>query len=263
MADIDPMRSALGLLDRIARARATSVQPVPGGIAVLNSDFPMAHDLNRLIITTACPPATLAAAADEVLGGAGLGHRQIDVHDLNLGRHLTAGLAEHGYTGSADVVMAATGPALKDPPTAEVLELRVDELDTTERAAVASAEWRQEQPTWDEATIDQLGRRIATFTPPTRATFFAIRDRAGQVISRTDLYERDGLAQIEEVMTDPACQGRGLASRLVLHALGRARSAGADPVFLIADADDWPRLLYRRLGFSEVGQILTFRAPPP
>jgi ribosomal protein S18 acetylase RimI-like enzyme len=253
-------RLAFAFLDSVARARATSVVPVPGGIAVLNADFPLAHDLNRLIITAPCDPAELASAADDVLGGAGLAHRQIDVHDLTHQDELAAGLAAHGYTGSFDVLMADTGTSLKSAPDRPVIELGV-----SERAAVASAEWRREQPGWDDDTIDQLGRRVGTAAGATRATFFAIQGngRHSQVVAHADLYERDGVAQIEEVMTDPAAQGRGLASRLVLHALHRARERGAAPVFLIANEDDWPRQLYRRLGFDEIGRILTFRTPHP
>jgi len=40
---------------------------------------------------------------------------------------------------------------------------------------------------------------------------------------------------------------------LMLNAIGRARAAGCDVVFLAAAADDWPHRWYTRLGFTDVG----------
>jgi hypothetical protein len=37
-----------------------------------------------------------------------------------------------------------------------------------------------------------------------------------------------------------------------------AEAAGADLVFLCCDAGDWPKDLYRRLGFDPVGRYLRF-----
>ena len=37
---------------------------------------------------------------------------------------------------------------------------------------------------------------------------------------------------------------------------------GAEFVFLVADANDWPKVLYGRLGFDEVGHYTKFFAPP-
>ena len=40
---------------------------------------------------------------------------------------------------------------------------------------------------------------------------------------------------------------------MVLAAAEAARAEGAGLVFLLADEEDWPRDLYRRLGFDGVG----------
>jgi hypothetical protein len=44
----------------------------------------------------------------------------------------------------------------------------------------------------------------------------------------------------------------------VLRAAGEARAEGADLVFLVADGDDWPKELYRKLGFDTVGRLTKF-----
>ena len=63
------------------------------------------------------------------------------------------------------------------------------------------------------------------------------------------------MAEIDDVLTLPDHRGRGYASALVLDAVHRAHSAGADLVFLEAAEDDWPQHLYVRLGFETVGRI--------
>ena len=41
----------------------------------------------------------------------------------------------------------------------------------------------------------------------------------------------------------------------------KAGKAGADLVFLVADDEDWPKELYRRLGFDELGRLYKFATP--
>jgi ribosomal protein S18 acetylase RimI-like enzyme len=244
----------LATLRAIGRDQSTTVVAVRGGEAFLNVDFPAAHSHNRLVISRPCPPAALADEAERVLGGAGLGHRLIEVHDPSLDGQLAAGLGKRGYDAGRTLVMAATRPPERRPSPVEVVE-----LDLAERIAVARAGWRQEQPDWDDDVVDQLGRRIVTVLRAAQATFLAARGFDGSVAAHLDLYVRDGVAQIEEVMTDPGYRGGGLASALVLHAIERARTHGAELVFLLADAEDWPQHLYRRLGFTEVGRTTSYR----
>jgi predicted GNAT family acetyltransferase len=61
------------------------------------------------------------------------------------------------------------------------------------------------------------------------------------------------VAQIEDVATLPAFRNRGLARAVVLEAAALARASGAELVFLVADENDWPKDLYGRLGFDQIG----------
>jgi ribosomal protein S18 acetylase RimI-like enzyme len=85
--------------------------------------------------------------------------------------------------------------------------------------------------------------------------------RGNAVVSYADLYLRGSDAQIEDVGTLPEHRGRGYASAVVVAAAEAARRAGADLVFLFADAEDWPKELYRRLGFDELGYYVKLFAP--
>ena len=83
----------------------------------------------------------------------------------------------------------------------------------------------------------------------------------GEVLSYTDLYQDGTDAQVEDVGTLPEHRGRGYATAVVLAAIAAAREGGAEFVFLVADKEDWPKELYRRLGFDTVGHYTKFFVP--
>ena len=98
-----------------------------------------------------------------------------------------------------------------------------------------------------------IGRRV-------RARYFAVL-LGGEVVSYTDLYQDGPDAQIEDVGTLQEHREHGYASAVVLAAIAEAREDGAEFVFLVADLEDWPKELYRRLGFDELGYFVKFIAP--
>ena len=77
-----------------------------------------------------------------------------------------------------------------------------------------------------------------------------------------ELYLDGGTAQIEDVATAERFRKKGLATAVVLTAIEAARAAGAELVFLIADAEDWPKEMYAKLGFEEIGHTYEFMIPP-
>ncbi|MFP5299092.1 MAG: GNAT family N-acetyltransferase, partial [Actinomycetota bacterium] len=79
-----------------------------------------------------------------------------------------------------------------------------------------------------------------------------------QIAGWCEVYVRDSVVQVENVMTFPEFRNRGIASSLVNAGLRLGYSAGADLGFLIADDEDWPKLLYSKLGFAPVGHMHEF-----
>jgi GNAT superfamily N-acetyltransferase len=82
-----------------------------------------------------------------------------------------------------------------------------------------------------------------------------------------DLYNKAMDQMVEEryqVATLPAYRERGLAKATVSAAIAAAGEWGADQVTVPADADDWPQVLYAKLGFEPIGVQLSFtlRHPP-
>lgn len=63
-------------------------------------------------------------------------------------------------------------------------------------------------------------------------------------------------------MTLAQFRKRGLARATVSRALAASREAGNDRTFLMADRDDWPKELYLKLGFDEIGRVYEFVRPP-
>jgi ribosomal protein S18 acetylase RimI-like enzyme len=104
----------------------------------------------------------------------------------------------------------------------------------------------------------QLGRRSAL-----DVRYFAARAE-GRIAAYCELFSRDGIGQIESVMTLEKFRGRGLGKAVVTTALAESKAGGHELTFLQADAAEWPQELYRKLGFEEVGRVWDFtREPSP
>jgi ribosomal protein S18 acetylase RimI-like enzyme len=101
-----------------------------------------------------------------------------------------------------------------------------------------------------------LTRQVAEYTERLAAAndgrlFGAFSD--GEVAAFCALFERDGTAEIDEVTTIDRFRKRGLGNAVVSAALRTSLANGNSLTFLNADADDWPKRWYERLGFEEVG----------
>ena len=64
--------------------------------------------------------------------------------------------------------------------------------------------------------------------------------------------------RVEDIGTLPEHRGHGYARAVTLGAIAAARDRGAEFVFLVADHEDWPKTLYEKLGFDELGYYVKF-----
>jgi GNAT superfamily N-acetyltransferase len=259
---------ALAFLQGFARRRAPVVVPVEGGFGVLDERFPGSYDDNKLIVTAAGPasewqaaageegPAAgvqelagrLMAAADEVL--AGRDHRLVCVDDDRLGTACAPAFAAAGYEHETNLVMAFRGRIPADPPPAERLTL-------AELEPVLRRDWRRTLPQAPDEVIDGLARRVESrLRGAGTVGFRGVRAPSGELAARADLYVHGGVAQIESVFTGEEHRGKGHARALMSALL--AEAAEAELIFLVADAGDWPRHFYGRLGFEEIGRTHSF-----
>ena len=233
-----------------ARRQAAVVCEVPGGVAIFDPRYATSHEHNQFIIDHTAAPGQLAALADKALGH--LPYRRITILDDATATACAPGLTADDYAHDTELVMTHSGPApvpgsLADPVT--VPKLRPALI----RQLCA---W---MPQASDTVIYQLAdRRTARLRGADQVKFLAARDESGTIASWADLYldPARGIAQIEDVMTAEAHTRRGYADTVLATALTEA--AGYSLVFLLAEADDWPRTWYARRGFTPIGRSHVF-----
>lgn len=237
---------------RVMQASASEVVPVRGGFAVLTSDFPNSYEHNCLVIQSLQTPELILAEADRVLGGAGLEHRSIEVEIADLDPAWLAVFQRHGYQVERNLVMVLRWPPERTGTTA------VARVPYSELMPAVAANWRRLLPRASQDSIRQLVERRSTTHRACQVTHHAVVVD-GRFVARCDLYRIAPIAQVESVETDPEWRNRGYATAVVLDAVALARSSGCELIFLMADQDDWPQRLYRRLGFEPVGAGYTLQ----
>jgi ribosomal protein S18 acetylase RimI-like enzyme len=243
----DHLARAWRFLDRADMAGNRTV-PFGFGTAVYDDEVPLRLDSNFLRVEQ-------AAEAEEVLVEAKRLHRRMIVfRDTDEGERLAPFFAEHGWLVRRNLLMAQLREPdrLGDPGRVE--EVAEEELRPARQVVVQGEPWAKPEIM---AQIFAAKHRIAERAP---ARFFAVKVD-GEVVSYTDLYQDGGDAQVEDVGTLPEHRGRGYASAVVLAAIAAARANGAEFVFLVADLEDWPKELYGKLGFDELGYFVKLVSP--
>lgn len=229
----------------------TRLRPFRWGTAVSMPECPLRHDSNYLLVEGApegMEAAALAAEAERIQGAEGLGHRSVMLRDAAAGERLAPGFAALGWEAYRGVVMAHRGPATEDPAVAVVR--------TTAAALRAAREAQILGYPWGTPEVARQLLDARDHIPVETRHFAVFAD--GEPASWAELYVEGGVAQVEAVATLERFRGRGLAGAVVLHAVAEARRAGADLVFLCAEAGGKARGLYRRLGFEEIGGYVKF-----
>lgn len=221
----------------------------PYGRAVYSDEVPKRGDGNYLWVERPGKPEELVAEAQR------LERRLIFVPDPDLGKRLTPWFAEHGWRIDRHLVMAQLRKPDRTGDLSLVRELEEEALRPPRRRLLEDQPWAKPD------LVEQLFRAKALIGQRVTARFFGV-PLDDEVVSWADLYVDGADAQIEDVGTLPEHRGRGYATAVVLAAAAAARNDGADFVFLVADAEDWPKELYRRLGFDDLGNYTKFFAPP-
>lgn len=226
----------------------------PFGVGVLEPSLPLRHDSNYLLaerVPLGVGAQELAAEADRILGGAGLAHRAVFTFDESLGAKLEPDFRDLGWNVRRHIWMVQ----LRDPERETDLSV-VDEVGESELRPGRTAEIMR-YPWGTEEVAKQLLDAKLLIGARAETRYFGVRVD-DEIVSWADLYVAQGLGQIEDVATKEDHRGKGYASAVVLRAAGEARAGGADVVFLVADAGDWPKELYGRLGFDTIGRLTKF-----
>jgi GNAT superfamily N-acetyltransferase len=259
--------SALALAlaaDRAVRRRAAlEARPLAEGLAVRHPELYDVHYLNAVLLDPTPPAQTelggaeVAALAERCLGD--LGHRHVVFNDAGAGERVAAQPALVGWERSRTVYMAFT-----DDPSELTGDPRARVISESELQALQLTSLREEAPEVDARTglvarLVATQTRLRTTTPCRR--FGAGESGAGPASACTLFLDDDvsgrRVATVEEVGTLTAHRGRGLARVVVAAAVAHAARWGADLIVVPADADDWPQLMYVRLGFAALGRQVT------
>lgn len=238
---------AIAFAQQLDERAADATRPFEHGTVVETQSLPLVYDLNHLRVVGDAPDAAeLAAAADAEQGASG--HRAVRIEDDADGDALAPAFARLGWRRERHLVMAHDGAPptssgdVEEPVLGEMLPAWAEEIRTYPHGAGAEV-------------VEQLVAARRRWRERNEGRTLALRV-GGRLASWCDLYACGGVAQIEGVATLPEFRNRGLARAVVSH--GLAEAAGADLVFLVADADDWPQKLYRKLGFRTIGRRWKF-----
>lgn len=116
----------------------------------------------------------------------------------------------------------------------------------TELAMRAKASWG-----YDDAFMAQC-RDELTLTPDKMAAWTVwVAELNGRLAGMIALASRNGVAELEDFMVEPAFQGHGVGTALMATLFTEARTRGLTHVGLDADPNAEP--IYRKLGFKTVG----------
>jgi GNAT superfamily N-acetyltransferase len=246
-------RAVAAVLARHAAA-ADRVEPWAGGRALLAPALPDLWDANHLILERPVDldARRLASLAGRILGDGGARHRAVVVPDEAGAGRLAPGFADLGWDRDRLLLMALRGTPRPRPGGPEARELPPHRLAGLRRRMVLLEPWGSPGVA---AQLEEHQRRL-------RAAFhsrcFAAPAR-GSPRASCELFCAGGMAEVADVGTLPDHRRRGLARAATVAAVGAARAAGAELVIVTADADDWPRDFYARLGFEPLGLIERFR----
>jgi GNAT superfamily N-acetyltransferase len=179
--------------------------------------------------------------------------RKITIDDA-LGERVAPRFRKQGWRVEELLVMPYVGPA------PEVDTSSVDEVAGADLEPLWIQGMRESPEISTEEEIHQLvaaqhGRREGA-----DVGYFAARVD-GEIASYCELFLADGVGQIESVMTMEPFRNRGLARAVVTRALEASLEAGSELTFIVADAHDWPKELYGKLGFETAGRMWDFLLP--
>jgi len=229
-----------------ASAIADAARPIEAGIVLSTPSLPAVWAINQLRVSAALGFEELVGLAEEQL--AGFDYMHVAVEHQPSGPGLEKASRGAGWKVERDVVMTLSAPADRVADTSIVDDAGEHEVLELLRRWFAT----------DEPERDELEQLVAYGRREIRVLgdrLLGTRSGDRELVAMTKLRSDGRTAQIEDVYTAPEARGRGFASALISRAIELARGAGHDLVFIVADDDDWPKLLYGRLGFRSVGHL--------
>ena len=263
---MNELQRALELDRRVALRAGQRTREIPEGWVVLHDQLPRVHMLNMLVLAAPLPAELDAAAftslADRWLGH--LAHRFVRIDDQPGAARLTSKLLATGWQRQRTVFMV-----LRTDPRAALVDPRARVISEAELDALMLANFEHYDYGTDASPelLRQLVQAQTAMRGATQALRFGAGDDGGLQSMTTLFMDPDvggaRVAMVEQVATLPDYRERGLARAAVSAAVAAAGEWGAELITVPADADDWPQLLYAKLGFEPIGIQVSFTLREP
>ena len=246
---MDPLARALRFSWSVDDAASDEVLPIAEGTVLRTPTYPDAWSVNALRLEHALPSLDLAAV--ERLGAEYLTtpYLHVLVEEESTAVRLFDAAREAGWKTERELVMGLERVP-EDPGSDQVREGALDEVLGLMRR------WLTEEG-HPPGTVDQIvdrSRREHAAVPER----LVVADRAGVPAAMATVRLGGDVAQVEDVYAVPAARGTGLGRAVTATAARIAADSGAELVYIVADDQDWPKELYRRLGFEELGLVYEF-----
>jgi GNAT superfamily N-acetyltransferase len=254
---VDDLTRAFEFERRWFERCSTRLERFEFGVAYLDEDYRQRYFSNFLLADRKLNGASVEAlieAAELILGEAGCEHRLIILRDERWAERSAPAFRALGFTTSREVTMTHRRDPDRDA------DLPVELVPFAVVRPLIEEMYREDPNVPDDVALlftEQHGKyeRVAG------ARFFVARID-GLLAGNCELYQDGDEAQVEHVGTLERFRGRGVARSVILRAVQAARDAGARHVFIVTDEEDWPRHLYTRLGFDQIGRTWEFLRPP-
>lgn len=226
------------------------------GRVFLCPTLPLVWDLNWILVEQeGMAPAEVIAAADEAL--APFKHRAVAIRGEADGARLAQEFEDvSGWEVETTIYMLWRGEAERRA-TSEARETPFAGCEELRRELIYAGLGEEEAGGDREATTEQLLEMDRRFAAASGDRWFVAPPE--EPASACCLLSGNGIGQVEEVGTLAAARGRGHAQAAILAAIKASREAGHRATFLSADANDWPRLMYEKLGFEAGGTMHVLR----
>jgi len=255
MNDQQDFLRALEMERGLLAGTAQRSQEHPLGVLLFDEARPRVWVHNQLHVTgPAGDIDDLVRILDEHYGDRE--HRRVVVEDEVEGERLAEGFRARGWLVDKNVYMALREPRDREPDASLAIE-----VDAAQHRAVETRTVGEESYATDTEVRDSLIDARAAHQALADDARFIVGVVDGQMVGNTTLYRVGDIAQIEDVATQKAFRGRGVARAMVSLAIDLAD--GADLTFIVADDHDWPKELYAKLGFRPIGHIYAFTRVGP
>jgi ribosomal protein S18 acetylase RimI-like enzyme len=227
---------------------ADRFEPIDQGWVVRSRPMPLVWSANHVRVSRPVTFSEALALAERYL--ADLRYRQLMIEHEATGERLERTFAEQGWEVDREVVMALSAGPDQGADTEIVVDAEEDAVMGLMRRWVGEDESIELTPDGLDQVVE-FTRRAARSRS---ARMLGVRGEHGTLAAIAMLLSGGTVAQLENVYTAPEERGRGYARALVTRAARLASEADHELVFIVADADDWPQHLYRRIGFEPVGR---------